>query len=297
MYSKSNNTTTRRGENMDLSQGIVLLVTHSFEVNHTDQTNQAEKVVLKRGEIYPLLHSSVNLLSNSDGSYTGIPAYLINYKKNKTYIPIYIEACAEIKIINQNEFDIDKYFTLLNSSSSDTSSYRKFDTVANAYDVLPATSAAEQGLTFDGKTVRAYTNFLRVKSASLFPLNTPIVITDGTWTTSTHAINIAFSLYVLNSSEIRILFEATGSHEDWEDNALYDDYIEKMKETIEEYPYLIMDYFQNDVSQTRFVFSYLYKTKTKDEPLEYAINWGYDIISDIQQFTDKRIMFLLQEQE
>ncbi|MFP3123415.1 hypothetical protein OH784_11775 [Ectobacillus funiculus] len=282
---------------MDLNQGIVLLVTHSFEVNYTDQTNQVEKAVLKGGEIYPLLHSSVNLLSNSDGSYTGIPAYLINYKKNKTYIPIYIEACAEIKIINQNEFDIDKYFTLLNSSNSDASSYRMFDTVENAHDVLPATSAAEQGLTFDGKTVRASANFLRVKSASLFPLNTPIVVTDGTWTTSTHAINISFSLYMLNSSEIRILFEATGSHEDSESNALYDDYIEKMKETIEEYPYLIMDYFQNDASQTHFVFSHLYKTKTKDEPLAHVINWGYDIISDIKQFTDKRIMFLLQEQE
>lgn len=282
---------------MDLSEGIVLLVTHSFEVNNTDQTNQEETIVLERGEIYPLLHSSVSLLSNSDGSYTGIPSYLINYPKDETYVPIYIDACAEIKIINQNEFDIDKYFTLLNSANSDTSSYRRFDTVEDVYDISPAAPAAEQGFTFDGKTVRASTNVLLVKPSSLFPLGTPIVITDGTWNTSTHTINISFLLYVLNSNEIRILFEANGSREDWEDHALYDDYIEKMKEIIEEYPYLVMDHFHNDASQTRFVFSYLYNTKTKDEPLEHVINWGYDIISDIKQFTDKRIMFLLQEQE
>lgn len=282
---------------MDLSEGIVLLVTHSFEVNNTDQTNQEERIVLRRGEIYPLLHSSVSLLSNSDGSYTGIPSYLIYYKKNETYVPIYIEACEEIKIINQNEFDIDKYFILLNSANSDTPSYRRFDTVEDVYNVLPATPAAGQGFTFDGKTVRASTNFLRVKSSSLFPLDTPIVITDGTWNTSKHTINIAFSLYVLNSNEIRILFKANGSREDWKGNALYDDYIEKMKEIIEEYPYLVMDHFHHNTLQTSFVFSYLYKTKTKDEPLEHVINWGYDIISDIKQFTDKRIMFLLQEQE
>lgn len=282
---------------MDLSEGVVLLVTHSFEVNNTDQTNQEEKILLKRGEIYPLLHSSVSLLSNDDGSYTGIPSYLIHYKKNETYVPIYIEACTEIKIINQNKFDIDKYFTLLNSANSDTTSYSWSDIVENAYDILPATSAAEQGVTFDGKIVRASTNFLRVKSASLFPLDTPIVITDGTWNTSTHTINIAFSLYVLNNNEIRILFEANGSHKDWEGDSLYDDYIENMKEIIEEYPYLIMDHFHHDSLQTSFLFSYLYKTKTKDEPLEHVISWGYDIISDIKQFTDKRITFLLQGQE
>jgi len=279
---------------MDLIEGFAVLVIHSFEVSNTSQTNQGEKIVLRRGEIFPLLHSSVNLLSNRDGSYTGIPSYLINYPKDETYVPIYIEACAEIKIINQNEFDIAKYFTRLDNAHSNASSYRRFNTVEDVYDILPAIPA-EQGFIFDGKTVRASTNFLRVKSSSLFPLDTPIIITDGTWNTSTHAINISFSLYVLNSNDIRILFEANSSRENWEGHALYDDYIDRMKEIIEEYPYLVINHFDHDASQTHFVFSYLYKTKTKDEPLEHVINWGYDIISDIRLFTDKRIMFLLQE--
>ncbi|WP_028399963.1 hypothetical protein [Ectobacillus panaciterrae] len=293
---------------MTTHKDIAIFVTHSFEVNGISKANQENKTfVFETGEIYPLLRTSVSLLDNGDGSYNGIPSYLVDYGKHDTRIPVYIQARSEVKVINVNEFDKNQYFASKRGTAYEESGHvyahveDGIDLYAaeddDAYDISPATPFVPQEFFFDGKTVKATTNFLHVKPVSLFPFDIPIKVLDGEWGHHTHNIAISFVFYLISNKEINISFEARSSHKRWDDICSYDDYIKNMREVVEEYPYLIIEDFQDNGVCTNLTFSYTYEMPEEDKTFENVMDWAYGIADDVRKFTDKRVKQSLQAME
>jgi hypothetical protein len=279
---------------MDMNENLAVLITQSFEMKETHQGHIAEKIFsFRRGEIYPLLYTCVSLLDNGDGSYNAITTCVVNYEENGQYMPVYIEPSSSIKIINMNTFNTNKYFT----NARGTNMSELYDIPIHVSSNVLALPPAEQNFFFNGKTVKATTKFLHAKPVSYVPFDVPIQILDGLWENGSSPIAISFMFYILNSRQINIAFQANVLRKHWNHICSYNQYIEKLKEVIDEYPYLELQDLQDNGIRTNFSFSYTYEVEKQDETFENVLEWAYSIADDIKKFTDKRIENLLQENQ
>jgi hypothetical protein len=282
---------------MDTNKDVAVLITHSFEINETDETGQVVRTFMfERGQTYPLLNTCITLFDNEDGTYKIIPTFLVNYGGNGTRIPVYVELSPKLKIINVNEFDKDLYFTYLEESDyNEVHTAHFYQDKESEHNILPVISAEKNEFFFDGNTVKATANVLHVKPVSHFPFDTRIEILDGAWKKDTHPIKVSFDFCIVNRKEINILFEVRCFRGQWNGICTYDYYIEKMKEIIDEYPGLMIEDFAEDEACTNLALSFTYEVEKEDETFKNVLEWAYGIADDIRKFTDKRVKFTLQE--
>ncbi|MBO9129003.1 hypothetical protein [Bacillus sp. 165] len=276
-----------------INKDVAMLVTHSFEINETNEVGQTiQTFTFERGQMYPLVNTCVTLLDNDDGTYKSNPTFLINYEEN---MPVYVQQSSNIKIINIHEFETELYCTHLEELERE--GFHKRGEYENKMKgaSLPGNSIEKNEFIIEGNKVTATTKVLYEKLISHIPFHTRIKIIDGKWEKETDSVNISFDLYILNQKNINILFEVKCFYEQANGICEQDCYLEKLKEIIDEYPGLTVEEIQEEQASTNLLLSFTYSEVKEGDTFESVLEWAYGIADDIKKFTDKRVQLSLQE--